>query len=43
MTVLCWLWVVLWGAAFVVSDNEEIRFDIVYDAVPERVRAASSP
>ncbi|MEO6929421.1 MAG: TRAP transporter small permease subunit, partial [Casimicrobiaceae bacterium] len=30
VTVLCWVWVVLWCAAFVVSDREEIRFDIVY-------------
>ena len=38
VTVLCWLWGVLWCAAFIVSDNEEIRFDLVYDAVPGRVR-----
>jgi TRAP-type C4-dicarboxylate transport system permease small subunit len=38
VTVLCWLWVVLWGAAFILSDHEEIRFDIVYDAVPKRTR-----
>jgi len=34
VTVLCWVWVVLWGASFVVSDAEEVRFDIVYNAVP---------
>ena len=28
-----WLWAVLWGAAFVVDEREEIRFDIVYVAV----------
>ena len=38
VTVLCWLWGVLWCAAFVLSDHEEIRFDIVYDLVPKRVR-----
>ena len=38
VTVLCWLWGVLWCAAFVLSDHEEIRFDIVYDAVPKRAR-----
>jgi TRAP-type C4-dicarboxylate transport system permease small subunit len=38
ITVLCWVWVVLWGAAFVLSDAEEIRFDIIYGAVPESVR-----
>ena len=40
VTVLCWLWGVLWCAAFVLSDHEEIRFDIVYDVVPNRVRRA---
>lgn len=40
VTVLCWVWVVLWCAAFVLSDREEVRFDIVYAAVPERIRRA---
>jgi len=40
VTVLCWVWVVLWGASFVVADAEEVRFDIVYNAVPGRVRRA---
>ncbi len=38
VTVLCWVWVVLWCAAFVLSDHEEIRFDIIYTMVPPRVR-----
>ena len=38
VTVLCWLWAVLWGAAFILSDHEEIRFDIVFTMVPPRVR-----
>ncbi|HUP10507.1 MAG TPA: TRAP transporter small permease [Caldimonas sp.] len=38
VTVLCWLWVVLWGASFVLDDEEEVRFDIVYHAVPPAVR-----
>ena len=25
-----WLWTVLWGAAFVLSEPEEVRFDIIY-------------
>lgn len=33
-----WLWVVLWGAAFVVDEREEIRFDILYRAVGESTR-----
>lgn len=33
VTVLCWVWVVLWGAAFILADHEEIRFDIVSSKV----------
>jgi TRAP-type C4-dicarboxylate transport system permease small subunit len=33
ISVALWLWLVLFGAAFVVSEREEIRFDIVYGAV----------
>jgi TRAP-type C4-dicarboxylate transport system permease small subunit len=40
VTVLCWVWLVLWGAAFILSDKDEIRFDIVYVLVPERTRRA---
>jgi C4-dicarboxylate transporter, DctQ subunit len=33
LSVMLWIWLVLWGAAFVVSEREEIRFDIIYGAV----------
>jgi TRAP-type C4-dicarboxylate transport system permease small subunit len=45
ISVVLWLWLVLWGAAFVVSEREEIRFDIIYGAVgpgPRRVMALVS-
>ena len=38
ITVVMWLWLVLFGAAFVVRESEEIRFDIVYGAVSTRAR-----
>ncbi|MFO1312443.1 MAG: TRAP transporter small permease subunit [Burkholderiales bacterium] len=40
VTVLCWVWVVLWGAAFILTDNDEIRFDIVSSQVSARTRRA---
>ena len=40
VTVLCWLWVVLWSAALLLSDAEEVRFDIIYSAVPRGARRA---
>jgi TRAP-type C4-dicarboxylate transport system permease small subunit len=40
LTVVLWLWIVLWGAAFVVRESEEIRFDLVVGAVRRRTRIA---
>src|SRR5690348_4606254 len=36
--ITAWLWTVLWGASFVLGEAEEIRFDIIYSIVSERVR-----
>jgi TRAP-type C4-dicarboxylate transport system permease small subunit len=33
LSVILWVWLVLWGAAFVIDEREEIRFDIIYGAV----------
>lgn len=38
LSIVCWLWGVLWGAAFVVGEREEIRFDVIYSAVNRRIR-----
>jgi TRAP-type C4-dicarboxylate transport system permease small subunit len=38
LSVITWLWLVLWGAAFVVKESEEIRFDLLYGAVGPRTR-----
>jgi C4-dicarboxylate transporter, DctQ subunit len=40
LTVIMWLWLVLWGAAFVVKESEEIRFDLISGSVGRRVRIA---
>jgi C4-dicarboxylate transporter, DctQ subunit len=40
LTVILWLWLVLWGAAFVVKESEEIRFDLLSGAAGPRVRIA---
>lgn len=29
LSLVCWLWLVLWGAAFVLKDDEEIRIDMI--------------
>lgn len=38
VVITMWLWTVLWGAAFVISEKEEIRFDIIYSTLSERMR-----
>ena len=38
LTVVMWLWLVLWGAAFVLKENEEVRFDLLTAAVGRRAR-----
>jgi C4-dicarboxylate transporter, DctQ subunit len=38
LSVVMWLWLVLWGAAFVLKDEEEIRFDLLSASVGRRAR-----
>lgn len=38
LSSVMWVWLVLWGAAFVISEREEIRFDILYGSVTPGVR-----
>src|SRR5258708_445561 len=40
LSVVTWLWLVLWGAALVVKESEEIRFDLVYSSAGPRTRRA---
>jgi TRAP-type C4-dicarboxylate transport system permease small subunit len=41
LTVVTWLWMVLWGAAFVVKESEEIRIDLVTAMLGYRGRLAA--
>jgi TRAP-type C4-dicarboxylate transport system permease small subunit len=38
VSVVAWLWLVLWGAAFVLKDHEEIRIDFVIGSAGPRTR-----
>ena len=38
LTVATWLWLVLFGSAFVLGEKDEIRFDLIYSSVRPRVR-----
>jgi len=38
ISVVLWIWIVLFGAAFVVREEEEIRFDLIYAAASPSAR-----
>jgi C4-dicarboxylate transporter DctQ subunit len=42
LSLVTWLWLVLFGSAFVVREQEEIRFDLIYGAVGRRTRLVMS-
>lgn len=38
LTIVMWLWLVLWGAGFVLRESEEIRFDVIYGTAGKGAR-----
>lgn len=38
LSLIAWTWLVLWGAAFVVREGDEIRFELLHASVPQRIR-----
>lgn len=40
LSLAAWLWLVLWGAAFVLKDADEIRFDLLTGSLGRRGRIA---
>ena len=38
LSLMTWTWLVLWGAAFVVRESDEIRFELLHASMPPRVR-----
>ena len=36
--VIAWVWGILWGAGFVTRNSEDVRFDILYGAMPRKVK-----
>ncbi len=38
LSLVCWLWLVLWGAAFALKESDEIRLDLILTAVGPRAR-----
>ena len=39
LSIITWLWLILWGAAFVVRESDEIRFDLIYGSAGPRARS----
>jgi C4-dicarboxylate transporter, DctQ subunit len=38
VSAVLWIWLVLWGAAFVLREDEEIRFDLIYAVAGPKAR-----
>ena len=36
--LMTWLWTVFWGSAFLVRDNDHVRFDVLFLIAPKPVR-----
>ncbi len=41
VSLLAWVWGILWGAALVLTEREEIRFDILHAAVFMRIERSA--
>ncbi len=39
LSAILWIWIVLWGAAFVLTEQEEMRFDLIYASARPRARS----
>lgn len=37
-SLLAWIWCTLWGAAFVLRERDEVRFDLIYSNASDRTR-----
>ena len=38
LSLICWTWLVLWGAAFVVRERDEIRFELLHASMRPAIR-----
>src|SRR4030095_4178602 len=38
VSAIFWIWCTLWGAAFVLRERDEVRFDIFYSSAGEKTR-----
>ena len=38
LSLITWTWLVLWGAAFVVRESDEIRFELLHASMRPSVR-----
>ena len=38
LILITWLWSVFWGAAFLLEDKDQVKFDIIYSSAAPRTR-----
>ena len=40
LILITWLWLIFWGAAFLLKDEDHVKFDVLYNLGGERIRRA---
>ena len=38
LILITWLWAVFWGAAFLLEDKDQVKFDVIYNMGQEKLR-----
>jgi TRAP-type C4-dicarboxylate transport system permease small subunit len=42
LILICWLWIVFWGAAFFLEDKDHVKFDVLYNLGSGKARRVMS-
>ena len=38
LILICWIWLIFWGAAFMLRDEDHVKFDVLYNMGGEKAR-----
>jgi len=40
LIMICWIWLIFWGSAFMLKDEDHVKFDVLYNLGGEKARRA---
>lgn len=38
LIMICWIWLIFWGSAFMLKDTDHVKFDVLYNLGGEKAR-----